>query len=140
MLGNRYIMLSFSLFLDPDTDPGELNQCRSMWAQIQMRNRASYVIYNFFKFEFFSLLTDGGGVCPSCRVAFNEGKRRRLVDACGHERCYSCLFQSETCPLCLPSKSIPKPLFRINDILVWIRMRIQVLLFLSLTLKTPTKN
>ena len=23
-----------------------------------------------------------------------------LVDSCGHERCYSCLFVSEDCPLC----------------------------------------
>ncbi len=34
----------------------------------------------------------------------------------------------------------PGAAFRIHDILVWIRMRIRILLFSSLTFKMPTKN
>ncbi|KAK7071448.1 Protein tanc2, partial [Halocaridina rubra] len=41
-----------------------------------------------------------GGVCPICRMPFDKGKKRKLIDQCGHERCYSCLFKSDTCPIC----------------------------------------
>ncbi|CAL4062159.1 unnamed protein product [Meganyctiphanes norvegica] len=40
------------------------------------------------------------GICPNCRMPFDKGKKRKLIDNCGHERCYSCLFKSETCPIC----------------------------------------
>lgn len=40
-------------------------------------------------------------VCPTCHLPFDKGKKRRLIDSCGHERCWSCLFSSkEECPLC----------------------------------------
>ena len=39
--------------------------------------------------------------CPSCGQAFDAGKKRRLVDACGHERCYACMFRRQECPICL---------------------------------------
>ncbi|XP_014205049.1 protein TANC2 [Copidosoma floridanum] len=39
-------------------------------------------------------------VCPSCDMPFDKGKKRRLIDSCGHERCYSCMFHNEACPLC----------------------------------------
>ena len=35
------------------------------------------------------------------RDALRQRQKRRLIDSCGHERCYSCLFRSEACPLCL---------------------------------------
>ncbi|CAH0559167.1 unnamed protein product [Brassicogethes aeneus] len=38
--------------------------------------------------------------CPSCDMPFDKGKKRRLIDNCGHERCYSCMFTNESCPLC----------------------------------------
>ncbi|CAH2009763.1 unnamed protein product [Acanthoscelides obtectus] len=38
--------------------------------------------------------------CPSCDMPFDKGKKRRLIDNCGHERCYSCMFTNEACPLC----------------------------------------
>ncbi|KAK3915593.1 Protein TANC2 [Frankliniella fusca] len=38
--------------------------------------------------------------CPSCHMPFDKGKKRRLIDSCGHERCYDCLVQSEACPKC----------------------------------------
>ncbi|XP_046487873.1 protein TANC2 isoform X1 [Neodiprion pinetum] len=41
-----------------------------------------------------------GSICPSCEMPFDKGKKRRLIDDCGHERCYSCTFRSEACPLC----------------------------------------
>ncbi|KAK6638958.1 hypothetical protein RUM43_007228 [Polyplax serrata] len=40
------------------------------------------------------------GTCPSCRMPFDKGKKRKLIDTCGHERCYSCMFHNEICPLC----------------------------------------
>uniref|UniRef100_A0A0K8T6K2 RING-type domain-containing protein n=2 Tax=Lygus hesperus TaxID=30085 RepID=A0A0K8T6K2_LYGHE len=40
--------------------------------------------------------------CPSCNMPFDKGKKRKLIDACGHERCYSCMFTNEICPLCNP--------------------------------------
>ena len=43
---------------------------------------------------------NGLGLCPGCGQAFDLGKKRRLVDACGHERCYSCMFRRQECPLC----------------------------------------
>ena len=39
--------------------------------------------------------------CPSCRMPFDKGRKRKLVDTCGHERCYSCMFRNEACPICL---------------------------------------
>ena len=40
-------------------------------------------------------------VCPSCRLPFDKGKKRRLVDTgCGHQRCYQCMFRKQECPLC----------------------------------------
>lgn len=42
-------------------------------------------------------------VCPSCDMPFDKGKKRKLIDACGHERCYSCMFKNERCPLCEPT-------------------------------------
>ncbi|KAK9872670.1 hypothetical protein WA026_018804 [Henosepilachna vigintioctopunctata] len=41
-----------------------------------------------------------GLTCPSCDMPFDKGKKRRLIDNCGHERCYSCMFYNEVCPLC----------------------------------------
>lgn len=38
--------------------------------------------------------------CPTCRLPFDTGRKRRLLDACGHERCYSCVFLQENCPVC----------------------------------------
>ncbi|XP_039281596.1 protein TANC2 [Nilaparvata lugens] len=55
-----------------------------------------------------------GGTCPSCKMPFDKGKKRKLIDTCGHERCYSCMFRNEACPLCqgfdedsiLPAKKV----------------------------------
>ncbi|XP_017783609.1 PREDICTED: protein TANC2 isoform X2 [Nicrophorus vespilloides] len=44
----------------------------------------------------------GSATCPSCGMPFDKGKKRRLIDNCGHERCYSCMFTSEVCPTCNP--------------------------------------
>lgn len=41
-----------------------------------------------------------GDVCPVCHKPFDKGKKRRLIDTCGHERCYTCMFSSDQCPLC----------------------------------------
>ena len=45
----------------------------------------------------------GENLCPSCRMPFDKAKKRRLVDTCGHERCYACMFRNETCPICVAS-------------------------------------
>lgn len=36
-------------------------------------------------------------------MPFDKGKKRKLIDTCGHERCYSCMFRNEACPLCARS-------------------------------------
>jgi hypothetical protein len=33
-------------------------------------------------------------------MPFDKGKKRKLIDTCGHERCYGCMFRNEACPLC----------------------------------------
>jgi hypothetical protein len=42
--------------------------------------------------------------CPGCHLPFDKGKKRRLTDACGHNRCYTCVFNSEKCPTCHQGK------------------------------------
>ncbi|XP_038214143.1 protein TANC2 isoform X3 [Zerene cesonia] len=42
----------------------------------------------------------GGTTCPSCNMPFDKGKKRKLIDTCGHERCYACMFRNESCPIC----------------------------------------
>ena len=43
-------------------------------------------------------------VCPTCRLPYDKGKKRKLIDSCGHERCWTCMFNQEECPLCVSSK------------------------------------
>ncbi|CAK1585162.1 unnamed protein product [Parnassius mnemosyne] len=33
-------------------------------------------------------------------MPFDKGKKRKLIDTCGHERCYACMFRNEACPIC----------------------------------------
>lgn len=33
-------------------------------------------------------------------MPFDKGKKRKLIDTCGHEKCYTCVFTNEQCPLC----------------------------------------
>merc|ERR1719204_190712 len=40
------------------------------------------------------------GSCPSCTLPYDRSHKRRLVDSCGHERCYSCIGKNEPCFLC----------------------------------------
>lgn len=42
----------------------------------------------------------GGSICPSCQLPFDKGKKRKLIDTCGHDRCYSCMFKNESCTIC----------------------------------------
>ena len=40
-------------------------------------------------------------ICPDCGWRYaNFGVRRKLVDSCGHSRCYECMFENERCPEC----------------------------------------
>ncbi|WAR04677.1 TANC2-like protein [Mya arenaria] len=39
-------------------------------------------------------------VCPSCQLPYDAARKRRLIDSCGHERCWSCMFSKEECSLC----------------------------------------
>ena len=56
-----------------------------------------------------------GSSCPTCHVSYDRsdkenmrnvsmflsrGNKRRLVDSCGHERCFSCIGRNEKCALC----------------------------------------
>lgn len=66
----------------------------------------------FRKFNYFPFVSDlaairkilenetGGSNCPSCKMPFDKGKKRKLIDTCGHDRCYSCMFKNESCTIC----------------------------------------
>ena len=45
--------------------------------------------------------------CPVCHMPFDKGKKRKLIDSCGHARCYMCMFSYDTCPIC-ESKSMSR--------------------------------
>lgn len=49
----------------------------------------------------------GGSMCPSCQMPFDKGKKRKLIDTCGHEICYSCMFRNESCTICKMQKEHP---------------------------------
>lgn len=51
----------------------------------------------------------GGTNCPSCNMPFDKGKKRKLIDTCGHERCYSCMFRNEACPICARNSQGRRP-------------------------------
>lgn len=40
--------------------------------------------------------------CPSCNGKFDASNKnkRKLIDACGHAKCYSCMFAMDYCVLC----------------------------------------
>uniref|UniRef100_T1IZI4 RING-type domain-containing protein n=1 Tax=Strigamia maritima TaxID=126957 RepID=T1IZI4_STRMM len=50
---------------------------------------------------------DFGSICPSCKMPFDKGKKRKLTDVCGHDRCYSCIYNSDKCALCLNTSPSP---------------------------------
>ena len=35
-----------------------------------------------------------------------RSRKRRLTDSCGHERCFSCIFRNDLCPICHNSGKI----------------------------------
>ncbi|XP_043199546.1 protein TANC2-like isoform X2 [Amphibalanus amphitrite] len=39
-------------------------------------------------------------ICPVCGMPFDQGMKRKITDACSHERCYTCMTQYQSCPLC----------------------------------------
>lgn len=49
-------------------------------------------------------LLDDGINCYSCQMPFDKGRKRRVVDNCGHGRCYNCLVTIESCPICIASE------------------------------------
>ncbi|XP_073955554.1 zinc-RING finger and ankyrin repeat domain-containing protein rolling pebbles isoform X2 [Choristoneura fumiferana] len=51
----------------------------------------------------------GGTNCPSCNMPFDKGKKRKLIDTCGHERCYACMFRNEACPICARNSQGRRP-------------------------------
>ncbi|XP_013139381.1 PREDICTED: protein TANC2 isoform X2 [Papilio polytes] len=42
-------------------------------------------------------------------MPFDKGKKRKLIDTCGHERCYSCMFRNEACPICARNNQNRRP-------------------------------
>merc|ERR1719331_1449508 len=38
-------------------------------------------------------------------MPFDRSRKRRLTDSCGHERCFSCIFRNDLCPICHNSES-----------------------------------
>lgn len=42
----------------------------------------------------------GATCCPCCCMPFDKGKKRKLIDTCGHAKCYTCMFRNESCTIC----------------------------------------
>ena len=57
--------------------------------------------------RFFSIAAPVCTRCPSCNDHFDNDKKRKLIDSCGHPRCYSCLFAKEECTMCTKAKGEP---------------------------------
>jgi hypothetical protein len=90
------------------------------WVTLVHKTRTYFNIFSFFfwlqiysyEMRFIYLLTDlaairkileneaDGSCCPSCCMPFDKGKKRKLIDTCGHAKCYSCMFKNESCTIC----------------------------------------
>ena len=57
-----------------------------------------------------------GPGCPSCHLPYDTNKRRMLVDSCGHQRCYQCLFNSENCPQCKSVDLMASPAMSVKSL------------------------
>ncbi|XP_037077652.1 protein TANC2-like isoform X2 [Pollicipes pollicipes] len=59
------------------------------------------------------LAADLADTCLVCSVPFDQAMKRKITDACGHERCYSCMTRCQSCPLCsadgAPARARSKP-------------------------------
>ena len=38
--------------------------------------------------------------CPECDEKYGDNKKRRVIDSCGHPRCFSCLVLDNQCSVC----------------------------------------
>ena len=38
--------------------------------------------------------------CPECNEKYSDKKKRRIIDSCGHPRCFSCLVLDNQCTVC----------------------------------------
>ncbi|KAG8194403.1 hypothetical protein JTE90_011015 [Oedothorax gibbosus] len=47
------------------------------------------------------------GNCPLCKLPYDTGTKRCVVDSCGHHRCYACLYAQDACPICLVENATP---------------------------------
>ena len=54
--------------------------------------------------------------CPSCHLPYDCGKRRVLLDSCGHQRCYQCLFATEDCPQCQTGRLTASPAMSVRSL------------------------
>ena len=49
-------------------------------------------------------LADVTDLCQECNFPYDKGKKRKLIDACGHEKCWACMVKQEECQICAKSK------------------------------------
>ena len=54
--------------------------------------------------------------CPSCHLPYDTSKRRMLLDSCGHERCYQCMFNSENCSQCKSADLMASPAMSVKSL------------------------
>lgn len=92
----------------------------------ERKTHKMHCLMDFFLFsDLFTLqksFEEVNGTCPSCNMPFDKGKKRKLIDTCGHERCYSCLFRNEVCPLCSSDGKFccsPLSIYRANEIKIY---------------------
>lgn len=52
--------------------------------------------------------------CPSCQARYDGGKKRKLIDSCGHSRCFTCMYSTDSCPLCSAAKTGQAPAQTVN--------------------------
>ena len=91
----RKIVLLYALFFFADLSAVRRLMSNESTPLLSRNSRTASTTSSVKNYTDFSSFT-----CPSCRMPFDKAKKRRLVDTCGHERCYACMFRNETCPIC----------------------------------------
>lgn len=76
-----------------------------MLTHFSITHSLTYHFFNYFVTDLAAIRKileneAGGSCCPSCKMLFDKGKKRKLIDTCGHAKCYSCMFKNESCTIC----------------------------------------
>ena len=95
-VGNTYYLLELSVYraIDSWCDVSSREDVHGnqfgVWRNVYVKDAVKF--YNMESPKFI--------ICPECNERYNDTTKRRLIDTCGHPRCYSCLFKDNPCPVC----------------------------------------